>query len=105
MAKLETAPNVDAGVISEETKNAMIMKERKANSPWRKFIRNKSAVVGLIIVVFMMGIGLFAPWIAPCDPNATDVTSAYLAPARKATSSARTIWAAICSAASSTALR
>ena len=61
MAKLETAPNVDAGVISEETKNAMIMKERKANSPWRKFIRNKSAVVGLIIVVFMMGIGFDGP--------------------------------------------
>lgn len=80
MAKLEAASRIEAGVISEETKNAMIMKERKANSPWRKFIRNKSAVVGLIIVVFMLCIGLFAPWIAPCDPNATDVTAAYLAP-------------------------
>lgn len=80
MAAVDATPQTAPGAISEETKNAMIMKERKANSAWRKFIRNKSAVVGLIIVVFMMCIGLFAPWIATADPNATDVTAAYLAP-------------------------
>lgn len=69
-----------SGTISEETKSAMIMKERKANSPWRKFIRNKSAVLGLIIVVIMMTIGLFAPFIAPFDPNQTNVLETYLAP-------------------------
>lgn len=68
------------GAISEEAKNAMILKERRANSAWRKFLRNKSAVVGLIIVVLMVLLGLLAPVIATHDPNATSVTEAYAAP-------------------------
>ena len=68
------------GAITEAAKEAMIQKERKANSAWRKFIRNKSAVIGLIIVIVMLAIGIFAPFIAPFDPNATSITETYLEP-------------------------
>ena len=74
------AAPVEDGAITEAAKEAMIQKERKANSAWRKFIRNKSAVVGLIIVVIMLCIGIFAPLIAPFDPNSTSVLEAYLGP-------------------------
>lgn len=68
------------GAITEAAKEAMIQKERKANSAWRKFIRNKSAVIGLIIVIVMLAIGIFAPLIAPFDPNATSIAETYLEP-------------------------
>lgn len=71
---------IAAGAISEEAKNEMILRERRANSAWRKFFRNKSAVVGLVIVVFMIMIGICAPLIATHDPNASSVTEIYLGP-------------------------
>jgi len=35
---------------------------------WRTFSRNRSALVGLVLVVLLVFIALFAPWIAPHDP-------------------------------------
>jgi len=35
----------------------------------RAFLRNRIAIVGLVIVVIMIMGALFAPWIAPHDPN------------------------------------
>lgn len=32
---------------------------------WQRFSRNRLAVVGLILVLIMFGVGLFAPWLAP----------------------------------------
>lgn len=37
---------------------------------WRRFARNPLAVVGLFIVFGMLFTGVFAPWLAPYDPNA-----------------------------------
>lgn len=39
---------------------------------WRRFARNPLAVVGLFIVLGMVFTGLFAPWLAPYDPNAVN---------------------------------
>ena len=76
-------------------------RKRKANSAWRKFIRNKSAVIGLIIVIVMLAISIFAPFIAVRFErriNRRDLSRAR----RTAISSAPTIWYATCSAASFT---
>lgn len=35
----------------------------------RAFLRNRIAIVGLVIVVIMIMSAVFAPWIAPHDPN------------------------------------
>lgn len=32
---------------------------------WRRFARNRLAVAGLILVLGMFGVGIFAPWLAP----------------------------------------
>jgi len=32
---------------------------------WRRFTRNRMAVVGLVMVLAMFGVGIFAPWLAP----------------------------------------
>lgn len=36
---------------------------------WKSFARNKLAVVGLLIVLAFVLIAIFAPWLAPYDPN------------------------------------
>ena len=39
--------------LSEASQQEMLLKERKANSAWRKLRRNKSAMFGLILVQAM----------------------------------------------------
>lgn len=40
----------------------------KGQSIWRHFLQNKMGVIGLIMLVSILGIAVFAPWIAPYDP-------------------------------------
>lgn len=74
--------NLKAGAISKEAQAAMIRKERTANNAWHKFCRNKSAVVGLVIVSLMILMGVLAPLLATHDPNAINIVDAYLAPGK-----------------------
>ena len=39
---------------------------------WNYFSANKGAIAGLVIVVTMMLVALFAPWLAPHDPIITN---------------------------------
>lgn len=71
---------VVAGSISKEAQAAMIAKERRANNAWHKFCRNKAAVIGLIIVLIMVFLGVFAPLLATHDPNQINVLETYLPP-------------------------
>lgn len=65
------------GALSSE---ALFKREEKANSLFRKFCRNRAAVVGLIIVALMVFIAVFSPLIAQCPPNALDLKSKLLPP-------------------------
>jgi peptide/nickel transport system permease protein len=38
---------------------------------WKKFARNRPAVVGLALVLFFLAMGLLAPWLAPFKPLST----------------------------------
>ncbi len=60
---------------------------------WHYFKRNKGAVVGLVYVVIVLFIAIFANWIAPYNP-AEQFRDALLArlPGRKA-AAWRTCWA------------
>ena len=76
----ENKLDMNKGAISEQAQADMIRKERVSNNAWHKFVRNKSAVVGLCIITVMIIMGVFAPVLAPCDPNAFDMANAYAAP-------------------------
>ncbi len=58
----------------------LLKKERRANSAWSKLKRNKTAMVGLIIVCIMVLIAVFAPLLAPYDPTAISPLEAYALP-------------------------
>lgn len=67
-------------LLGSEAHSRMLEKERRANSAWSKIKRNKTAMVGLVIVSFMMILVIFAGVLAPYDPNALKLDSAFLKP-------------------------
>ena len=71
-----TAPEA----LSDAANLEMLKRERRANNVWHKLTRNKMAVVGLIIVAFMVFLAVFAPVISPYDPNATDMSNMFATP-------------------------
>ena len=56
---------------------ALISQRQRA---WRSFMRNKSAVVGLAMIIALVVIAVFAPLIAPHDPLAQSVINKFAAP-------------------------
>lgn len=48
---------------------------------FRRYARNTTATVSLIIVVLMIALALFAPYVAPRDPVLTDISNTSLPPA------------------------
>jgi len=46
----------------------------------RRFFKNRMAVAGSVIVLFLFAVSLLAPWFAPYDPNAIDLKHVLAAP-------------------------
>ncbi|HEY2372050.1 MAG TPA: ABC transporter permease [Gaiellaceae bacterium] len=49
----------------------------------KRFLRRPMAVAGLVIVVGLVVVALFAPWIAPYSPGATDFNAILASPSSK----------------------
>ncbi len=69
-----------ADALGAASNEELLKRERRANSAWSKLKRNKTAMVGLIIVCFMIFIAVFAPLLAPCDPTAMSPVDAFQKP-------------------------
>lgn len=61
---------VHQDALGKEANMAMLQRERKANNAWNKLKRNRTAMIGFFIVCFMIFIAVFAPILAPYNPNA-----------------------------------
>ncbi|WP_338572470.1 ABC transporter permease [Erwinia billingiae] len=53
---------------------------KPTNRVLKKFLGNKSAVIGAVIVIFFVLIALLAPWMAPFDPIKADFMAVRKAP-------------------------
>ncbi len=47
---------------------------------WRSFRNNKSALVGLVMIITLVIVALFAPWVAPHDPLDQSIINKFAAP-------------------------
>ncbi len=56
---------------------ALISQRQRA---WRNFRNNKSALVGLVLIIGLVIVAIFAPWIAPHDPLEQSVIDKFEAP-------------------------
>ena len=48
---------------------AMSRGDRPAGDAWRRFRRNRLAMIGLVVVAILVGTATLAPWLAPQDPG------------------------------------
>lgn len=58
----------------------LMKKEEKANSFTKKLLRNKTAVIGLVIITIVTLAAILAPVITSYDPNKIDLLNASLKP-------------------------
>ncbi|MGO1589413.1 MAG: ABC transporter permease [Alkalibacterium gilvum] len=47
---------------------------------WKKFYRNKSALIGGLLIVLLILVAIFGPFLTPYDPNAQNYDSLLLGP-------------------------
>lgn len=55
-------------------------RDRRGRRVLRAFVRNRLAVIGLVVLVVLIGSAAFAPSIAPYDPLVMNLRNAYAAP-------------------------
>ncbi|MFD2829954.1 ABC transporter permease [Corticicoccus populi] len=58
--------------------DAHYAKSKKEQSFFRKLIRNRFAAIGLIVIILLIIIAAFAPWIATHSPNSTQIGKSFL---------------------------
>jgi peptide/nickel transport system permease protein len=46
----------------------------------KRFKKNRLAVAGCVVVLFLFAVSLLATWLAPCDPNAIDLKNVLAPP-------------------------
>jgi peptide/nickel transport system permease protein len=54
-----------------------------ANSAWRRLVRSPALLIGVVMVLVMVLIAVFAPWIAPHDPDAQNMMLNLAGPSRE----------------------
>lgn len=47
---------------------------------WKRFLKNRVAVAGSVIVIALFAVSLLAPWLVPHDPNAIDLKKVLAPP-------------------------
>ncbi|MFD2444703.1 oligopeptide ABC transporter permease [Bacillus sp. CGMCC 1.16607] len=57
--------------------------ESRATIIWRRYRKNKLAVVGLVVFLIMCFLAIFAPLLTPYSPDVYDILDQFLAPSKK----------------------
>ena len=76
----DTTKTTSADALGLDAQAEMLKTERRANNVWNKLKRNKTAMIGLVIVVVMVFIAVFAPVLAPYEPDEIHPLDAFLKP-------------------------
>ena len=76
----DTTKTTSADALGLDAQAEMLKTERRVNNVWNKLKRNKTAMIGLVIVVVMVFIAVFAPVLAPYDPDEIHPLDAFLKP-------------------------
>jgi len=64
--------------LDQQSQEEIVKRERKANSAWNKLKRNKTAMMGLVVICIMVLGALLAPVITGGKPNEIHPVDAYL---------------------------
>jgi ABC-type dipeptide/oligopeptide/nickel transport system permease subunit len=53
-----------------------------AGAFFRAFLKHKLSVSGIVVIVMLFGMGIFAPWLAPYPPNEPDFFNVLKGPSK-----------------------
>ena len=76
-------PRIRAGMVPHERRRHRIARARRRSGRarfWLRFLRQRSAVIGGVIVLAVVLVALFAPWLAPHPYDATDLLNTWAPP-------------------------
>jgi peptide/nickel transport system permease protein len=74
------SPGLHAWLMSERPASRRQAALGRAYGTWRSFTRNRLALLGLAIVVALVLMAIFAPWLAPYSPTEGDLRTLRLLP-------------------------
>jgi peptide/nickel transport system permease protein len=75
-----SVPGLRAWLTAEVADSAAQASAQRLWFGWLRFLDNRLALVGLVIVLILLLVAAFAPWIATHDPYAQDLTRRLLPP-------------------------
>ena len=75
-----SSPGLHAWLMSERPASRRQAALGRAYGTWRSFARNRLALLGLAIVVALVLMAIFAPWLAPYSPTEGDLRTLRLLP-------------------------
>lgn len=81
------AKNVTPAIQRLEAKKAARHGQRKRTGPmleaWLRLVRNRTAILGLVILVLLVAVALLAPWIAPYGYDEVNMKEKMMTPCAK----------------------
>ena len=75
-----TRMSLHAWLVTDDVTSARQAKLGRAYRAWRELIANPLAFGGALFVLLLILLAVFAPWIAPYNPNAQDLAAALRPP-------------------------
>lgn len=66
--------------LAKVTKAGTDLGQTPGRRAWRRFLRNRTAVAGAIVILLLLLVAAFAPVLAPQDPTAMKIETAYAKP-------------------------
>lgn len=73
----------EAAIPATQAKMAALTEVRKGSTLWQRFRKHKMAVVGLIFMIIVFAIAVFAPWLGTIDPTKTSLMDSLKPPSRE----------------------
>ena len=72
----------NAALSANDTQAAAVLEKPESQllEMWRTLLENKAAVLGLVIIVFLIFIAVFGRFLMPYEPNAADMTNTFAKP-------------------------
>jgi peptide/nickel transport system permease protein len=93
----------EATISSTQTTSVPLIEVRKGASLWQRYRKHKMAVVGLVFMILVVFLAVFAPWLGTIDPTKTSLIDSLQPPSREhwlgTDLSGRDVWSRIAFAA------
>jgi peptide/nickel transport system permease protein len=73
----------EAAISATKPTMSALTEVRKGVTAWQRFRKHKMAMVGLVFMILLFGLAIFAPWLGTIDPTKTSLMDSLQPPSRE----------------------